>query len=538
MVGGSVVSKGGPSSFRVAVIGGGIAGLSTAWYLCRKLPGAKVHLFEKSNHLGGWIKSDTDKEGNGFLFEQGPRTIRSSGYPAQAVIEMATELGLEKEIVSTPKDHPGAKNRFIYVDDGIYKLPSSPIEAVFKTRDTPFKGIVKAFASEPFASKNETVLSDDYDETLHSFASRRLSPMVADNLVSAMMGGIFAGDSRKLSVRSCLPLLYELEKDHGSVVKGMFLKKFPKYNFESEEAKEVAEEIKKTVVWSFNEGLQALPNKLKNDLMDKYSDRITVSQNQGVDGVRGDADKVFVEVAGGESLEFDYAVMATPSTESARMIQSSHGQLAETLREIQYVDVGLVNLGFNHKVKIPEGFGYLIPHHQKGLALGVVFDSTAVPRRPAKGLNTSENQTVLTAMIGGYKFAEFGVDPKTLSEKDLVQIAREALKSHLGIEGAPSCTSAVMLPQCIPQYYLGHHDILSRIDSQLKADPKLNRISLTGSSYLGVSVPDCINNARCLSLTIGKAAGLLASTPFCHPDFSPPPSSISFVDYGLFPLYK
>lgn len=179
---------------KVLILGGGITGLSAAWFLKKKDPSAHITLLEKENRLGGWIR--TSNEG-GFLFEQGPRTFQVGRSPH--LLELIRELQLE----IIPSD-PSAVKRFILYQGKLRSLGSFlPMMIPYLMRElfTP-------------ASKAE-------DESIYDFASRRFSPKIAETLFDPLTLGIYAGDIRKLSIRACFPTLYRWERERGSVIRGL-----------------------------------------------------------------------------------------------------------------------------------------------------------------------------------------------------------------------------------------------------------------------------------------------------------------------------
>lgn len=187
---------------KVAIIGGGIGGLSAAWSVQKKYPDAEIVLFEKADRLGGWIRTRWDE---GFLFEQGPRTFQVGKCPH--LMKLILELGLK--IVEAPP-----QKRYLYVGGKMRSMGS------FLFRMLP------ALALEPFVrSKCQG------DESIQSFATRRFGKWMAETLFEPMTLGIYGGDFRKLSIRACFPTLYELEKK-GSVLKGFFGASKPLFTIE------------------------------------------------------------------------------------------------------------------------------------------------------------------------------------------------------------------------------------------------------------------------------------------------------------------
>lgn len=281
----------GSKPLQIAVLGAGLSGLSVAFHLSRSLrassgsrgPAASIVLVEASGRVGGWARSLRDGD---FLFEEGPRTLRPQGagratldlvrsprrevpdgYETARKIEpgiasdkltpimQVKELALQDKVVRVPKSSPAAKSRFLYLNDSLHELPRSFLSLIKPSVVTD--GMLATILREPFVPPTSLP-----DESIDAFITRRFSAKVAQNLVSAVVRGIYAGDSRELSVRSCFPSLWLAEQKHGSVLKGMaydsLFGKSPDRNSDDE----FIDSFKTTSVYSFTEGLQTLSDSL------------------------------------------------------------------------------------------------------------------------------------------------------------------------------------------------------------------------------------------------------------------------------------
>ncbi len=302
---------------KVLILGGGITGLSTAWHLKKKNPQAKITLLEKENRLGGWIQ--TSHEG-GFLFEKGPRTFQKGRSPH--LLRLIEELKLEV----IPSD-PSARRRFI-LHHGKLRTPESFLPMFAFT-----------FLRELFVSK-----SNQEDESIYEFASRRFSSKVAELFFDPLTLGIYAGDIRKLSIRACFPALYQWEQQKGSVIRGFFSS--------SKKAKGLF-----TLKGGMETLIQTLAKRLNIDFVLNCPVE-TISQHE-----------VF---AGGKTWGADHVISALPPN-------------------LPYKSIWVVHLAFSQNVLPKKGFGYLVPSKEKEGLLGCVFDSAIFPE-PKK-------ETRLTAMV-------------------------------------------------------------------------------------------------------------------------------------------
>ncbi|XP_063213248.1 protoporphyrinogen oxidase isoform X2 [Chroicocephalus ridibundus] len=199
----------------VAVVGGGISGLAACYHLARSPRPPKVLLLEAGARFGGWLQST--RAPDGAVFEHGPRGIRPGGAAGTDTLHMVSELGLEGDILPVPGDHPASRNRFLYVRGALHKLPSG-LGALLRP--------VSPFSQALLWSGVRDLLAPagtEPDESVHAFVHRRFGREVADIAVDSLCRGVFAGDCRALSIRSCFPALFQAERRRRSVLLGMAL---------------------------------------------------------------------------------------------------------------------------------------------------------------------------------------------------------------------------------------------------------------------------------------------------------------------------
>lgn len=402
----------------IAVLGAGICGLSLAWRLKKKYRNeAKITLFEKTSRAGGWIET-IEKEG--FLFEQGPRSCRPQG-AGIATLQLIEELNLQSEVL-------GGKlpNRYLLYNQKLEKVPSDLI----------------SFLTSPLTRRHipailrECFKKSDFkeDETIFDFFSRRFSSDFAMSLIDPFVSGIFAGDIRELSIRSCFPYLHE----NGCVVRSFFKRK------KSDNLSRFVQANQKYNLFTFKNGMETLTKRLSQEL--------TIIYNQTVSGIDSLSDHAVVRLATGENLHFDHV----------------YTTLAD--KEVPTSSIAVVNFGYHRDVLKNKGFGYLVPSKENEKILGVVFDSSAFPMQ-----NKHPEETRLTVMVG----EKYLHDPLT--------VAGEALSKHLSIDAMPDVTHVKIAKNAIPQYPVGHWEWLKR--KELNCKP---HITFLGSSYYGVSVNDTI----------------------------------------------
>ncbi|RKP08583.1 hypothetical protein THASP1DRAFT_29610 [Thamnocephalis sphaerospora] len=490
------------------VLGGGAAGLSAAYHLLRSASATqpRVTLLEAAGRVGGWVRSEQvpladSKEGT-ILCETGPRTLRPAGAAGIATLQLVNELGLADQLLTVPHTAPAARNRYIYGDGRLHLLrPLSILRssyvrpAVLSAMAGPLRG-----SSKPAAG----------DESLYAFVARHFSPMLAERVVSAVVSGIYAGDIHELSVRACANRLWRLERDHGSFLRGLLN---PQPAKKQQEAPEVLQaralrdvlrasgspaSVQAAVnasVYSFRGGMQTLTDALVERMQREWPDQFELRLHCRAQSVQVQPDGIEVRHTGGEgrSTRADHVISALPAGIMRTLVETQDRPLP-ALAEIgkTSANVAVVNLTYSGRLNIPDGFGYLIPATVADtIALGVVFDSHTLPEQDG-GLAI----TRLTVMLGGRQRWSDALD--TMSEADFISQAQRTVREHLGVDMLPLDARAHVQRKCIPQYRVGHVTLLQQLHNEL-AQHYGGRLSLTGASYLGVSLNDCIWRAQQLA---------------------------------------
>lgn len=462
------------------MVGGGIGGLSAAYYLAMK---HQVVLIEKGR-IGGWVHSKKTPH----LLELGPRSLRPTGIPGAHTLDLAFSLGLEKELVLAGKKSPSALNRFILWNNELHRLPSSLFQ--FATSRSPLlKGMFWRLLLEPFKPRGPE------SESVDSFITRRLGANVSNRLVSAMVHGIYAGDHTKLEVQATLPLLPSLERENGSIILAMINRAFnptiqPQFIASSPAAQSFIEKIQSIAsIYSFKNGIQALTDSLEDSLRRNANVQIIKGSCTAIDIDTKLVD--YVSKEGIQSLQSDFVVSAIPAKNLSEIICASSTASSKAIRKIRALldqitsaNVCVVNLVYTGKNLLQiDGFGFLVPvtEAHKTSVLGVVFDSCAIPEQ-----DSNNKVTRLTVMI---KYLENATNAKML------RMALDIVEMRLGIAPELLQTSLVTFQmECIPQYVLGHLKRINEIEG-LITNSRLD-LAIVGASYKGVAINDIVMHSR------------------------------------------
>lgn len=434
---------------KVAVIGAGISGLVTAFRLQNR--GVDVTVYESAAAAGGNIQTEIR---DGFLLEFGPNTLLAN----RNLYDLIQDLGISSQIVAP---NPSAKKRYIVRGGRLAQLPSGPAGLVSSPAFTP-RGKLSLFA-EPFRRGGQID-----GETVYDFFKRRFGKEIADYAADPFIGGIYAGDPRKLSIEHAFPRLHALEKAHGSVVRGAIFSK-------KDKAAKLPKGFPRS--FTFNTGVSTLTR----SLCEKLAARVQLETR--VLSVSKQHSGYCVTTGNGESL-FDAVVVSTAADAAAKLVAGSDADLAGKLTDIYYPPIAVVVTGFRagQLASPPSGFGVLVPSVEKRKALGVLFNSSAFDNRAPAGYH------LFTTFIGGSREPELC----DLPDDELVRIALKELNSLFRVTGEPVLTEVKKWKRAIPQYNVGYENILEAIDRFRGESPG---IFFCSNFYKGISVGDCVKNS-------------------------------------------
>jgi oxygen-dependent protoporphyrinogen oxidase len=461
---------------RIAIVGAGISGLCTAHELVRILSAAgrdaEILIFETDKFPGG--KMRTIRE-DGFAMEWGPNGFLTN---KPYSMELVKELGIENRLA---RSSDLARKRFIYSEGRLHRLPETP-QAFFSSNLLSLRGRLRILG-EPFAPPPPK----DVDESLGDFARRRLGPEALEKLLDPMVTGIFAGDPDRMSLKSCFPLIHELERKYGGLVKGMIA--LQKERRRAGEKREMSAGPG-GVLMSFDTGVQAL--------IDVLADRLSEGLHTGVavENVKmRDGRFLLSLVENGQrgEVDTDALVMATPAYDAAAALGPLDPALAEALSAIPYSPISVVALGYEQAgLGNPlDGFGFLIPRGEKKRILGALWDSSVFPNRAPQG------KALIRAMVGGVRNPELAALPAG----ELIALTLAELAATMGIAATPVLARAFFHRNGIPQYLVGHGNALERIDARLAAFPGLY---LNSNAYRGIALNDCVLQSRLTAERIAR----------------------------------
>lgn len=455
-----------PKKKRIVIVGGGISGLATAWFL-KSRGQSDVRVLEGSETVGGCIRTT---ESNGFLVEEGPNgfLVNQGG-----IWNLAHQLGLGRDL--TPGSAIAGKNRYLLNHGTLTKLPSSLVGFLFNPLLSPW-GRIRVLA-EPLIPKKRT----PSEESIQGFSLRRLGPEATALLLDPFVAGIHAGDPARLSATSAFPRLSGLETRYGSIFWGLLRGGLG----QPELTKELADP-KQSRIWSFRKGLGQLVQALCQAVG-------TVQVETPLMQVKREGQQWVLESPRG-SLQADLLVLACPPPAASTILKAEEPELAKILGTMRTNTLVMVALGFDRaQVGHPlDGFGYLVPSREKRNHLGVQWCSSIYPGRAPAG------KVLLRVLMGGTTRSE-------MAERDsqaLIQVALDEVRKDLKIQGDPCFATTKIWKPAIPQYELGHAELVARLKD---IESRKGDLFFAGNYLAGVSLNDCVAQAADCASRIERA---------------------------------
>ncbi|XP_072135148.1 protoporphyrinogen oxidase isoform X2 [Mobula birostris] len=480
----------------VVVVGAGISGLAAALHLTRSAAAApKVFLLEASDGTGGWLQ--TTRTEDGAIFEHGPRGVRPAGTVGKNTLQLVSELALDTDVIPVTYSNNASKDRYLFVGGQLCKLPSNIRSAFYRL--PPFsQPLARSLAREPFVTRGK-----ETDESVHHFCTRRFGEEMAIYAVDSLCRGVFAGDSRKLSARSCFPAFFQAERSFGSVILGM-LAGVGATKWDGVQTGLMDRARREGwAQWTLKGGMQTLPEAMEATLRRRG---VEIRLHTPVTRLQPTEHGACQVLTDGGTLTADHVFSSVPARVLSSLLPPVWQPLAKTLNTIGSVSVAVVNMEYEGLVLPVSGFGHLVPSGECSEILGVVYDSCCFPQQDRSGPQT----TRLTVMMGGSWFTEAFGDPRSVADDELLQRAVQAVQEQLGIVAQPLRTVVRVQQDCIPQYEIGHWKLLEGITGHGAARQVLKKIcTLRGAPAVGGAVP-----VRCwppLSST-GPTGGNLSST--------------------------
>jgi protoporphyrinogen/coproporphyrinogen III oxidase len=451
---------------RIAIIGGGISGLSAALSLEKQRQNGvplEYVLYESSPRLGGVLVTD---HADGCLIEAGPDSFLTEKPWAT---NLSREIGLGDQLIGSNdadrKTYILVKGRLVVIPDGLmFMVPTRILPVVFSPLFSI--GAKLRMAGEWFHPPHKAA----GDETVAAFVERHYGAEMVDRLADPLLSGVYGGEANQLSVRAVLPRFAQMEATSGSLGRAMLAAR-------KKMASAPKNSPKPPLFTSLRDGMQQMVDALVSRLTP-----LVLHANTSVASLQR-RDQGWMVSTHGKTNAFDAVIIATPATVAAELAGDFSTELASELGGIQYTSSITINLGFDRKVRasLPPGFGFLVPRSEGKQMLAATFVHNKFPHR------APEDRALLRCFIGGTRSAE----ALTQSDEQLVRVVRKELRQIIGLTADPLFTRIYRWNGAMAQYGVGHLERLQRIDNLLVDLPGL---ALAGNAYRGIGVPDCIRS--------------------------------------------
>jgi oxygen-dependent protoporphyrinogen oxidase len=457
----------------VAIIGGGISGLAAAYRTTELLPTARLQVFEAANRPGGVLQTI---HSGPYLVEQSADNFLSN---LPWGVGLCKRLGLEGELLSTDESRRQAfivhRGKLQPVPQGFLLMAPTQLTSLLTTPLVSWRGKLRMLG-EWFVPPHK----DAPDETLGSFVRRRWGREVFDRIVQPLVGGIYTADPEQLSLCATLPRFLEMERTHGSLLRAMLRGKT------GSTADSQASGARYGMFVAPRGGMSQLVDTLVKQLpADTLILRTAVEQVGRTP--QGKWQLVLHNLADDtrRSETFDALIMATPAPQAAKLLSPIDSQLSADLASIPYAGTSIVVLSYARAdVRHPlDGFGLVVPAVENRQILAASFASNKFPGR------APNDEVLIRVFIGGACQPELA----DLPDSKLRAIAVAELSELLGITAEPVYSQITRWPRAMPQYHLGHMELVERIEQQARTHPNL---ALCGNAYRGVGIPNCIHQGE------------------------------------------
>jgi oxygen-dependent protoporphyrinogen oxidase len=452
---------------RIAIIGGGISGLSAAYSLEQhRRDGAEVEyvLYEASSRLGGVLRTEVI---DGCVVEAGPDSFVTEKPWAADLCRL---IGLGDQLIGSNDAHRKTyiltRGRLVVMPDGLmFMVPTK----ILPTGLSPlFSWTTKLRMGQELFHPPRAV---DRDESVAEFVQRHYGAEMVDRLADPLLSGIYGGEAANLSVRAVLPRFAEMERTHGSLGRAMLAAR--------RKMSAAPPRPASPLFTSLKQGMQHLAETLAAKLTPS-----SLLTNAPVQAIQREAG-AWVVSAGFQSDQFDAVILAVPGGAAASVLRMVSPELTTELAAIQYSSSVTVGLGYDREVRqsLPPGFGFLVPRSEGKRLLAATFVHNKFPHR------APPDRALLRCFFAGANAENIW----TLSDGQIVGVVRNELQQILGLRAQPLFARVYKWEGAMAQYGVGHLDRLDRIE---RLRQKLPGLALAGNAYRGIGVPDCVRSGR------------------------------------------
>jgi oxygen-dependent protoporphyrinogen oxidase len=452
---------------RIAIIGGGISGLSAAFELeQRRRAGQPLEyvVFESSARFGGVIATERVDD---CVVEAGPDSFLSEK-PWAA--ELCRQLGLDGQLIasndSLRKTYMVSNHRLVPLPDGLMFMV--PTEMMATLTSPLFSLGTKARIAQEWLRPPRRA---EADESVASLVSRHYGSEMVERLADPLVAGVYGGEASQLSARAVLPRLVEMESTQGSLGRAMMARR---------RAGRRDKSVAQPVFSSLKDGMQQLVDALVEKLPAS-----SLRANTAVRSVLPPGGQKWRVCPESSTEQFDAVIFAASAPAVASLLKGNTADLRKELQAISYSSSVTVALGYGKQVRssLPPGFGFLVPRSENQRMLAATFVHNKFPHR------APEDRALIRCFLGGVRDQAV----LQLGDEEILGIVRAELRQILGLTAEPRFTRVYKWRSAMAQYQVGH---LGRLDRIERLSQQLPGLALAGNAYRGIGVPDCILSGK------------------------------------------
>jgi protoporphyrinogen/coproporphyrinogen III oxidase len=462
---------------RIAIVGGGVSGLSASFALEQeKKRGAPLEyvLFESSARFGGVIRTEN---ADGCLVEAGPDSFLTEK-PWAA--ELCRELGLGDQLIGS---NDAERKTYILVNGRLVPLPDG-LQFMVPTR------LAAAFFSPLFSWRTKVRIMREWfyrpegggaESTVAEFVERHYGREMVERVADPLLAGVYGGGADELSVQSVLPRFLEMEAKHGSLGRAMVAARNRQASGPRAELRSAGRTGASVPARSLFTSLRNGMGQMVDTLVARIPDA-ALRLNGRIEAVRAESGKWLV-ISGGRTQEFDAIILAVPAYVVAELLASASAELAAELNTIRYSSSVTAILRYDQSIRagLPPGFGFLVPRMENRRILAATFLHNKFPYR------APDDKALIRCFLGGTRDEEI----LQLSEDELAALVHRELREILGITAQPLFVRIFRWQRAMAQYGIGHKARVERVKGLLAGMPGL---ALAGNAYGGIGVPDCVRS--------------------------------------------
>lgn len=490
-------------SQKIAIIGGGLSGLATAFYLQRDLPDSEITLLESSDRLGGVITTETVETnlGQSFTLDHGADMFATE---PPGAIQLCRDLGVEDTLLVPDTANAGAmivrNGQLVPIPDGFVLMRATKTWPVLRSPLLSWRGKLRFLCERWKGNAAKSATDPTGDISVADFVRHRLGDEVLDRLVGPLVAGIYTADIEKLSMNATMAPIAAMQREHGSLAKATEIRRL-----------QDKDHIERNSAGARYEKFRGFPGGMRQ-LIDHLADAIgheSILTRHAVTSINR-IDQSWQVSHGDQKRKFDHVVLATPARVASRLLKTVADtpvakdchDAADRLASIESASTAIVVLCVpkSQIKRLPKLFGFVVPQLEKRKVLAVSFASHKYPTR------CPDDHTIIRVFVGGAMQGEL----LEQTDQQLIEMVQQELAELIGMSGPATLSKVVRWNDAMPQYHVGH---LARADEIEASLDRIEGLHLATNALRGVGIAPVISRARKLAAAIAEPMTAASGSP-------------------------